>query len=295
MPDLKTPVAFLIFNRPTQTARVFEQIRAARPQTLLVVADGPRGEAEEARCDAARAVLRGVDWKCDLRVNFAEKNLGCRKRVSSGLDWVFDQVDRAIILEDDCLPDPTFFPFCTELLDRYQDNEQIAMIGGVNLQDGQRRTAWSYYFSRITHIWGWATWRRAWKNYDVRMTRWPTVRQTNWLEALFGDSSVAAFYRDNLDRIHSGEVDTWDFQWALSVLLNDGLTILPETNLISNIGFGPDATHTRSVDSRDSQVPLDAMKFPLRHPQQIQVCEQADRYTFANRFGLNPPERRQAA
>src|SRR5512139_3287315 len=172
--QLKTPVAFIIFNRPDTAERVFAEIAKARPPKLLVVADGPRanrsGEAE--KCAATRAIIDRVDWDCEVLTNFSDTNLGCKNRVSSGIDWVFEQVPEAIILEDDCLPHPTFFRFCEELLERYRDDERIGMISGDNFQLGQKRTDASYYFSRYNHIWGWASWRRAWRHYDREASAW---------------------------------------------------------------------------------------------------------------------------
>ena len=175
---LETPVAFLVFNRPHTTDKVFSEIAAANPRKLLIVADGPRpdqpGEAE--RCVAVRAIVDRVDWDCEVLTNYSDINLGCKARISSGLDWVFDTVEEAIVLEDDCLPHPSFFRFCEELLVKYRDDERIAQIGGVNFQSGRRRTNYSYYFSRYAHIWGWATWRRAWRHYDVALKAWPLIR-----------------------------------------------------------------------------------------------------------------------
>src|SRR5665648_587346 len=170
--QLKTPVAFIIFNRPETTRRVFAEIAKARPTKLLVIADGPRAthpdDAE--KCAVVRAIIDGVDWDCEVLKNYSDVNLGCKRRVSSGLDWVFDTVEEAIILEDDCLPHPTFFRFCEEMLAKYRDDKRIAMISGDNFQFGKKRTEYSYYFSRYTHIWGWASWRRAWDNYCLLYT-----------------------------------------------------------------------------------------------------------------------------
>ncbi|OUC08639.1 hemolytic protein HlpA-like protein, partial [Litorilinea aerophila] len=165
---MQTPVIFLIFNRPDTTAQVFAEIAKARPRRLLVVADGPRPHRPDdvEKCSATRAVIERVDWPCEVSCDFAEENLGGRRRISSGLTWAFSQVEAAIVLEDDCLPHPTFFPFCEELLNRYCHDERIMAITGDNFQFGRSRTKYSYYFSRYFHSWGWATWRRAWQHYD---------------------------------------------------------------------------------------------------------------------------------
>jgi hypothetical protein len=181
--SIKTPVAFIIFNRPQTTEAVFAEIARARPRQLLVIADGARTDHpdDSEKCSAARAVINRVNWDCDVSTNYAETNLGCKQRVSSGLDWVFGLVEKAIILEDDCLPEPTFFHFCQELLERYCDDWRVMHISGDNFQLGHRRSSDSYYFSRYSHVWGWATWQRAWKFYDVEMKLWPDFRDRNWL------------------------------------------------------------------------------------------------------------------
>ena len=183
------PVAFFIFKRPALTARVFERIRAAKPPRLLVVADGPRpSRPEEAQlCEATRKVVSTPDWPCELLVNFADENLGNRRRLSSGLNWVFEQCDQAIILEDDCLPSASFFPFCSEMLNRYRDDARIMHISGDNFQDGHRSGTGSYYFSRYSLSWGWASWRRAWRHYDVALSMWPIALNEHWLAAILED------------------------------------------------------------------------------------------------------------
>ena len=283
MEALQTPVAMFLFNRPEQTARVFSRIAQVKPATLLIVADGARSEAERSRCEAARAVIHSIDWPCDLRTHFSATNLGCKTRMSSGIDWVFEQADRAILLEDDCVPDPSFFQFCEELLGRYADEPRVLSISGDNFQFGRSRTTDSYYFSRLTHVWGWATWRRAWAKYDLSMSRWPGVRETAFLDDLLGaDAAAIDGIRHTLDRVWRGEVDTWDTQWALSSWLADGLTVLPGVNLVTNIGFGQDATHTRSSRSEMANLAAMEMQFPLRHPIRIERNAEADAFTLAH-------------
>jgi hypothetical protein len=283
----RPPIVFLIFNRPEQTARTFAAIRAARPGGLLVVADGPRpgraGEGE--RCAATRAIIDGIDWPCDVRRNFAETNMGCGRRVSSGLNWAFGQVEEAIILEDDCLPDPTFFPYCAELLERYRTDERIMMISGNNFQNGARRTPDSYYFSRFPHCWGWATWRRAWGLLDYKMPDWPQRRHTQWLSLIAGNRALENFWAQCFDGVMSAKIDTWDYQWMYCVLTRNGLSIAPNVNLVTNIGFSSMATHTVTVDDR-YLVPSCAMEFPLRHPAVINPCKKADEF---EKVYLHPP------
>lgn len=283
MPDfqLTTPVAFVIFNRPDTTERVFAEIARARPPKLLVVGDGPRanrpGEAEKVA--AARAIIKRVDWDCEVLTNFSEVNLGCKRRVSSGIDWVFEQVEEAIILEDDCLPHPTFFQFCEELLERYRHDQRIGLISGVNFQFGNRRNDDSYYFSKYVHIWGWASWRDRWAgSYDVTMARWPRIRDEAWLTDMVGNTREAAFWQKIFERVHRGEIDTWDYQWVFSNWVEGRMSILPSVNMISNIGFDENATHTTG-DSDLANLARSPIEFPLIHPQGIFKNIQADRFS----------------
>lgn len=282
--SLQTPVALFLFNRPEPTARVFARIAEARPRRLFLVADGPRSESERERCEAARQVVRRINWNCEVQRNFSDANLGCRVRMSGGIDWVFSQAEEAILLEDDCLPHPSFFRFCSELLARFRQEERIMMISGDNFQRGRRRTPSSYYFSRIPHVWGWASWRRAWHNYDVTMKNWPKLRDSGWLEATLSDAAVANAYRRLFDDTHAGKIDTWDYQLTFAAWQTNCLSVLPEVNLVTNLGFGPEATHTKACNSPDAALPVEPMEFPLRHPTHVQPCVEADEFTFESSF-----------
>lgn len=286
-----TPVALIIFNRPDTTARVFAEIARVRPATLLVIADGPReGRAGEAdACDAARsAVLDHIDWTCDVRVSLAESNMGCRARVTSAIDWVFSQVEEAIIFEDDCLPHPTFFQFSQELLERYRDDERVMAISGNNFQRGRRRTEFSYYFSRYPHNWGWATWRRAWAYFDANITHWPELRETPWLEDLLGDSVIARYWRDVLDNAAADD-SVWDYQWMFACWSQNGFAVLPEVNLVSNIGFDESSTHTTAASESILRVPPGEMVFPLSHPPYMVWESEADAFTNREAYLKNLP------
>ncbi len=273
------PIVFLIFNRPDQTARTFTAIRAARPSKLLVVADGPRPDrlAEEGLCVQTRAIIAGIDWPCNVLRNFAETNMGCGKRVSSGLDWAFGLVEEAVILEDDCLPDPSFFRYCGELLERYRADERVMMISGNNFQNGASRTLDSYYFSQLPHCWGWATWRRAWRDYDFAMRDWPQRRDAQWLKAIAKDPVFEWRWQQRFDDVMAGKIDTWDYQWMYCMLARNALSIVPDVNLVTNIGFGAAATHTLTADER-YVVTSRAMEFPLRHPAAVEPCSKADEF-----------------
>ncbi len=282
--SLSTPVVFLIFNRPELTQAVFAVIAQARPKKLLVVADGPRFPAEADKCRQARAVIDQVDWDCQLLTNFSETNLGCKKRVSSGLDWAFEQVDRAIILEDDCLPDITFFPFCEELLHRYRADTRISMISGNNYLPPENCPRYSYYFSLYTRIWGWATWSRSWKYYDGQMKLWPLVRDEGWLYELYNGPREADFRQEKFERSYTGQINAWGYAWSFSSIIQNGLVIRPCTNLVSNIGFGPQATHTR-VANKVANFPRSSISFPLQHPPFVLRNVHLDRCEVASVLG----------
>jgi hypothetical protein len=283
---ITTPVAFLIFNRPDTTQRVFAEIARARPPKLLVVADGPRMHrpGEAARVAEARSIIERVDWPCEVLTDFSAANLGCKRRVSSGMDWVFDQVEEAIILEDDCVPHPTFFPFCEELLKRYRDDERVAQIGGVNFQFGHRRNGDSYYFSRYNHIWGWASWRNRWQgHYDAGLKLWPRARDEGWISDMVRTPKEAKYWTRLFDLVHQGKIDTWDYQWTFACWIQRRLTILPNVNLISNIGFRADGTHT-TAENKLAELPLQEMPFPLTHPVGVIENRALDRRTFGHNF-----------
>jgi hypothetical protein len=264
---LTTPVAFIIFNRPDTTARVFAEIAQAKPPKLLVIGDGPRTsrEGEAQRVAQTRAIIEQVNWPCEVLTNFSDTNMGCRKRVSSGIDWIFQQVEEAIILEDDCLPEPSFFQFCQEMLERYRDDQRIGMISGDNFQFGRRYSQDSYYFSKYVHIWGWATWRNRWQAYDVDMTQWPLVRNQDRLESLVMAIDEAPYWSRRFERVYQGKIDSWAYPWVFSNWMEGRLSITPSVNLISNIGFGADATHTTN-SSPLANLPTEAILFPLTHP-----------------------------
>jgi hypothetical protein len=239
MDSLETPVALFVFNRPEPTREVFAAVRQARPRRLLVVADGPRpdrGDAERESCAAVRGIVEAVDWDCRVDHLYAEQNLGCGARVSSGLDWVFDTVPEAIVLEDDCLPAPDFFPFAQAMLERYRDDQRIGMIAGTNyLPQRASEAAADYLFSRYYAIWGWAAWARSWRDYHFTMPSWPALRDQ--VAALYDDPGLAAYVSEMFDLVHAGAVDTWDVQWFYTCLTTNRLSVVPRANLVSNIGY----------------------------------------------------------
>jgi hypothetical protein len=265
---INVPIVILIFNRPDLTAKVFERVRQVKPKTLLVVADGPRAtkEGESVKCQETRAITEQIDWECKVFRNYSDVNLGCGLRVSSGIDWVFEQVERAIILEDDCLPNLDFFRFCEELLEKYQDESHVTMISGTNFLSGQTINSESYYFSCLPAVWGWATWRRAWKLYDYNMKFFPQFSKFKGLDYIFSDTNHQKYWFNILkDTYDADKKVTWDFQWVYAQWSHGGLAIVPSVNLVSNIGYGEDATHTKKK-SKLSNIPTSEITFPLKHP-----------------------------
>ena len=238
---LSTPVLFLIFNRPDTTQRVFDEIRKAQPPQLFVAADGPRKDrpADYELCKKTRDIIQQVDWDCKVFTRFQDENLGCKIGVSSAIDWFFSHVEEGIILEDDCVPDQSFFPFCVEMLQKYRNDERIMMIAGTNYLFLKYDMPESYFFSKYYIIWGWATWRRAWKIYDIKMSDWPKYQESNELGWIYSDKNLINWYNDMFQMAYDDKIDTWDIQWWYSCIFQNGLCIVPKYNLISNIGeFG---------------------------------------------------------
>jgi len=289
---MTSPVLFIVFNRPDTTWQVFEAIRKAKPPRLYIAADGPRHEreGERASCEEVRKIASEVDWECDVKTLFRDKNLGCKIAVSEGISWFFEHEDEGIILEDDCLPDQSFFSFCEELLLRYRHDTRIMAISGVNFQKGRKRTEYSYYFSRYFHCWGWATWKRAWKFYDRELIAWPEIQKNGFLyDIANGYEPVVSYWSRIFDKCYAGEIDTWDYQFVLSCWEQSGLIVLPNINLVSNIGFGNKATHTKDNNSAAANLPRYKIEFPLKHPPYIIRDMVADQYEEKTHYGIFVP------
>jgi hypothetical protein len=271
-------VTFIIFNRPDKAQAVFEQIRRARPGRLFIVGDGPRpgktGEAE--LVSRGRQVVNTVDWPCDVKVNFADHNMGARRRVASGLDWVFSHVEDTIIVEDDCLPEPTFFRFCSELLEKYRDDERIALISGNNHLKGKRVSPESYTFSGTGHTWGWATWKRVWEGFGGEHGLKDTWTKHEQKEILRQIPSLA--WRMSFGRMlkNAAQLDAWDIPFSVHCQEKDYVSVVPEVNLVTNIGFGVGSTHTK-FESLTLQSPSEPIDFPLRHPAVVEASLYRDR------------------
>jgi len=280
---LNTPVLFLVFNRLDTTKQVFAKIREIQPKQLFIGADGARagkeGEAEKVQA-VRQYVLNSIDWDCEVKTLFREENLGCGKGVSEAITWFFDNVEQGIILEDDCLPDLSFFTFCEELLDYYKDNEQIMHISGNNFQFGKSRTNNSYYFSKYTHNWGWATWKRAWKYMDFEMTTYQYfLNNLVKYKYLFYSKKEKKYWINEFSNANKHISHVWDLQWMYSVWKNKGVGIIPNVNLVTNIGVNLEATHTFESNHINSIVGV-SLSFPIKHPEHIKQIKEADLYVF---------------
>jgi len=229
--------------------------------------------------------VKKIDWDCELHTNFSESNLGCKRGVTKGINWFFDNVDEGIILEDDCLADPSFFTLCSELLEKYRGDENIMHIGGVNFQDGIKRGEASYYFSRLCHVWGWATWKRAWSKYDVNIKGFDESTYDSYIRNIVTNNKIREFYKKYFILVQNNQLDTWDYQWVWTVWSNNGLSVIPNTNLVKNIGFGDDATHT--TDFANIFAGNETGKiFNTVHPPKIILCANADDYTYIKKIHI---------
>lgn len=277
---MKSPVLFLVFNRPSTTKQVFETIRKAKPSKLYLAADGPRqnNSSDLVLCKEVKAIINNIDWECQTYTLFRSENLGCKKAVSSAITWFFENEEEGIILEDDVLPLPTFFPFCDELLEKYRDNDNVALISGNNLISKRFQNDESYFFSHYANIWGWATWKKVWNQYDADMQDWPNWKNTNNLKKLSDNTPYFEYYwKDQIQAIYDGKMDTWDFQLFFLLWRINALCIVPTNNLTGNLGFGAIATHTtgQMPDCVSESIP-DDLKFPLIHPHAIVRKPKAD-------------------
>lgn len=274
--SFKVPVIVCVFNRPALTKRLFAALAEVCPNQLFVVADGPRpgNDQDPALCrDTIGAVEAGTTWGCRTAWNVAAVNLGCKRRIQTGLNWAFEQVERAIVMEDDCIPDNSFFPYCAELLERYAEDRRVYSIVGTSPLAGRGGRGFdfgtrSYVFSRYTLSWGWATWQRAWAMNDPDVEAWAALRDTDWLAGVLRDPLAILRWRAVFDNAHAG-FDTWDYAWTFSCWKNNALAIHPTANVVSNIGFGPDATHTWAR-TPFAELPTRPLTDPLRHPRDVE-------------------------
>jgi hypothetical protein len=288
---MTSPVLFIVFNRPQLTRKVFEAIRSARPPRLYISADGPRSSRpdEQVICEEVRKAATAVDWPCDVKVQFFSHNLGCKFGESAAMDWFFRHEEEGIILEDDTLPVAGFFQFCEVLLDVYRDNTRVFSISGTNYLANHCYIPHSYAFSRYGDYWGWAGWRRSWRSYDVSMKDWPGKRESGFLRRISeGNVLCEKYWREIFDATHAGSIDTWDYQRLFTMWQHDGLTIFPRNNMVTNMGFGPQATHTkRPAPAWISTSKISEPIFPLIHPSEVRPLPGFDSHFSSKLFGIS--------
>ena len=276
----KKPILFLIFNRPEHTQKVFDAIKKYQPHELFIAADGPRsGMTDDVTlCESTRKVISNVDWDCKIHTLFREKNLGCKKSVSSAINWFFENVEEGIILEDDCVPNQSFFDFCSNMLETYREEERVMMISGTNFLVSENSVRESYFFSRYYSIWGWATWKRAWKYYDPGIKEWSGKKRD--LKKLFQDKRISRYYSDMFNLIEKG-FDTWDIQWWFTCIFHNGFAIVPMKNLISNIGnIGTHSDTQGAIGINMPTYEIDVLN--LIHPKTISANNDMDKLIYKN-------------
>ena len=284
------PVLLLVFNRPDLTEQVMDQIRQAAPQKLFVGADGPRPEHPEdkKRCREAREVATQVDWDCEVHTLFRDENLGTKKAISSAITWFFEHVDAGVILEDDCLPSNSFFRFCGSLMRTYRDDARIVMISGYNPLSPWHHDEQSYHFSNYGGIWGWATWKEEWNAHHKAAD----VDNKNKIEQVLKNVLVEPFHVRKRTRsiigVLDGSIDSWGYQWFWARVLQSKLSVVPAYNLVSNIGFGADATRTSNPDDPRANIDIHEMSFPLSSPKGMYPDREYDRQWFELTHGSPP-------
>jgi hypothetical protein len=263
--QVNTPVLFLVFNRPDTTLKVFNSIRQVKPPRLYISSDGPRVgvEGEVDLVEIVRNIALNVDWDCEVKTLFRETNLGCKYSVSSAITWFFNNEERGIILEDDCLPSKSFFFYSEELLNKYENSDDVFIISGENSASDLYDFKGDYMFSKYANIWGWASWSNKWSKYNVEIEGWPSNREK--IELMFSDKSVRRFWLNIFDLTYRKQLSTWDYQLCYLLFINSGKCIIPKVNMISNIGFGPNATHTISIDRNILTTPARELNFPINH------------------------------
>ena len=279
---LKTAVLFLIFNRLDTTKKVFEAIQKAKPPRLYIAADGAREQkqGEDEKIKAVREyVLTNIDWDCEIKTLFREKNLGCKYAVSGAIDWFFENEETGIILEDDCLPSQSFFWFCEELLDKYKDDMRIMLISGYNKQNVWNPEQYDYFFSHFGGIWGWASWRRAWHSYDIDMSLLAKFNEDKYFNYLLGDK-LGMIRQKQMEDVLSKNINSWAYQWGFARHINSGLACVPSKSLIQNIGVGKYATHTHTISDK---VKRNEITFPTKNNPIVVADRKYDKLFFRSK------------
>lgn len=280
------PILFLIFNRLDTTKEVFEEIRKVKPSKLYIACDGAREDkaSEKDKVQEIRLyVLKNIDWDCDVKTLFRDKNLGCKLAVSAAISWFFQNEEMGIILEDDCLPNNSFFKFCEECLEKYKNDERVFQINGISVINKELIKE-SYFFSKYNHIWGWASWRRAWKKYEIENNNFD--KDFHKIKKIFNSSSEKKYWYKVLKNYFDGNINTWDYPWLFTIWKNNGVSIYPKYNMIRNIGMGHiDATHTIQEDEKITKAKLYDVK-SIVHPSEIRINKELDKIDYNECFKI---------
>lgn len=273
IPNNEIPVLLTLFNRPNKVRAVIDNLRNIKPKTIFLSADGPRDgiQADAEKCRLARQELDKIDWECDIKIRLLDENIGCDPAVASAIEWFFEHVKYGIVLEDDCLVSDQFFTFCGDLLARYMDDERIMQISSLSPYGG-RNYPYDYHFSRAFRCGGgWATWRRAWRYFTSNMQRYSDEESRGILKAYYPNHAECLLIYKKLLEFKDGHFDNWDFQWNMACYAQNGLCVVPERNMMMNIGFDEDSTHTQQIDPMFENLQIQQVEFPLRHPSFLYV------------------------
>lgn len=281
-------ILFVIFNRPEKTRSVFSTIRAVKPSRLYVAADGPRNKTEAELCLQTRAIIDEVDWPCEVHTLFREENLGCGKAVSQAISWFFENEPEGVIIEDDILVDPSFFDFAGEMLERYRDEPRVMTVSACNFLPPELSPKCSYYFSAFSHIWGWGSWRRAWRYYDFSMMNLESPKTVDAISNMCPFPGATRYWMEIFHSVRNGKVDTWDYQWLLSQWHQSGLTICPRVNMMQNIGFDETATHTKNSGGWEASLRAKPLHQPYIHPTELQRYIEGDKYEALSILRIKP-------
>jgi hypothetical protein len=277
---MKIPVTIIIFNRPENTKRLFESLNIYKPETLFVISDGPRKNFEDDREKViqSRKIFEKIDWKCEVYFNNSESNLGCRERIITGLNWVFGQVEKTIILEDDCIPSEEFFIFMELMLNKYQTNKDISSVCGTNFLPDWSETKDSYLYSKYCHVWGWGTWKDRWEKIDFNLDKLHKIKKTKFLKNYLGSFRAYLYWHWILNNVKKKKIDSWAYIWNFTNFINNSLSIIPAINLLSNIGIGKDSSNTQSLPYKyiKAEESRKKLKFPLKYPSKFLLDSKHD-------------------
>lgn len=277
------PVVIFSYNRVESLSRVIDVVTQWPVPRIYIVIDGPKNQLDKSNCRSVVNLVKFIKKHHNVTFIQSKTNLGLRRRIVSGIDEIFRHEDSAIFLEDDCIPDLTFYQFASEMLIKYKNDKRIMSVAGFSARPSKKNIENSYYFSKYIESWGWATWKRAWIKYDDQMKDWPNKKSTNWLKTFITSKIENKYWEYIFDNVYNGRIKSWAYRWLYSCWKEDGLTIVPSTNLITNIGYGSSATNTKFLTNfkLEKNIP---MNFPLNHPAIVEINNQADLVTKNSMF-----------